>query len=200
MLRGRDGSSRAGDGAGAAAPAVGRIVPAPLEQGSDGTAAADVPLVDLTAAPVTAPTDGEPGEGPVVEAARKLRALIMAGERYRIALASSTGLGTTESQAIGYLFVHGSRGQTELARDLGLTSSAATALVDRLERRGVATRTRDANDRRRLTVSLTERGEALAVRSQEPLLDTLGLVPESDLAVLTTWLGVMADHLQARSS
>ena len=50
MLRGRDGSSRAGDGAGAAAPAVGRIVPAPLEQGSDGTAAADVPLVDLKAA------------------------------------------------------------------------------------------------------------------------------------------------------
>ena len=137
---------------------------------------------------------------PVADAARKLRALIMAGERYRVALASSIGLGTTESQAIGYLFVHGSRGQSDLARDLGLTSSAATALVDRLERRGVAVRTRHANDRRRLQVWLTERGEALAVRSQEPLLDTLGLVPESELAVLATWLGVMADHLQARSA
>jgi len=163
-------------------------VPAALEQGADGTAAA------------AAPTGVEHGEEAVAEAARKLRALIMAGERYRTALASSTGLGTTESQAIGYLFVHGSRGQTDLARDLGLTSSAATALVDRLERRGVAARTRHANDRRRLSVSLTEDGVALAVRSQEPLLDTLGLVPESDLAVLATWLGVMADHLQARSS
>ena len=175
-------------------------MPASLEQGSDGTAADGFLLVGLPGARDTAPPDGEHGEEPVAEAARKLRALIMAGERYRTALASSTGLGTSESQAVGYLFVHGSRGQTELARDLGLTSSAATALVDRLERRGVAVRTRHANDRRRLTVSLTERGEGLAVRSQEPLLDALGLVPESDLAVLATWLGVMADHLQARSS
>ncbi|WP_197680672.1 MarR family winged helix-turn-helix transcriptional regulator [Microlunatus sagamiharensis] len=162
-------------------------MPASLEHGSDVTDAAGVFPVDGTAETVA-------------EAARKLRALIMAGERYRTALASSTGLGTTESQAIGYLFVHGSRGQSDLARDLGLTSSAATALVDRLERRGVAARTRHANDRRRLLVSLTEYGEALAVRSQEPLLDTLNLVPASDLEIVATWLGVMADHLQARSS
>ena len=60
-----------------------------------------------------------------VEAAHNLRALIMAGERYRRSAASSVGLGATESLAISYLAVHGARGQSELALDLRLTSSAA---------------------------------------------------------------------------
>ena len=68
------------------------------------------------------------GEDTMAEAVRNLRALIMAGERYRQSVAGSGGLGTTESQAISYLAVHGARGQSELAGDLSLTSSAATAL------------------------------------------------------------------------
>ena len=64
------------------------------------------------------------------QAVRSLRMLILAGERYRQVLAEAIGLGTTESQALSYLEVHGESGQSELARDLGLTSSALTALVD----------------------------------------------------------------------
>jgi DNA-binding MarR family transcriptional regulator len=135
----------------------------------------------------------------MAEAVTNLRALIMAGESYRLAVAGSGGLGTTESQAISYLAVHGPRGQSELARGLSLTSSAATALVDRLERHGAAERTPHPSDRRRTLIRLTTRGEELAVAGQQPLLASLGLVESADLPLVSSWLKVIAGDLHART-
>jgi DNA-binding MarR family transcriptional regulator len=133
------------------------------------------------------------------EALLNLRALIMAGERYRVVAAGSNGLGVTESQAISYLAVHGARGQSALARDLSLTSSAATSLVDRLEGHGVAERTRHPSDRRRMLIRLTSRGEELATAGQQTLLESLHLVAPSDLPLVSRWLGVIAQDLHART-
>ena len=101
------------------------------------------------------------------DAVRNLRRLILAAEHYRQAVSDAIGLGTTESQAVSVLALHGERGQSELARDLQLTSSASTALVDRLERQGVAERTRHPHDRRRTIVRLTDRGRQIAAESQQ---------------------------------
>jgi DNA-binding MarR family transcriptional regulator len=133
----------------------------------------------------------------MAEAVHNLRALIMAGERYRLVVADSVGLGATDSLAISYLAVDGALGQSELARGLGLTSSAATALVDRLERHGVAKRARHPSDRRRSLIGLTARGESLAAAGQQPLLASLALVDPSDLTTVSRWLGVIADALHA---
>jgi DNA-binding MarR family transcriptional regulator len=142
--------------------------------------------------------DGE--DASLVEAARQLQTLIMAGERYRVALAEATGLGTTEVQAIGYLLLHGTRGPTELARDLAMTTSATTALVDRLERHGVAERVRHPDDRRRLLVRLTTAGLDTAARCEQPLLVTVSLVGSGDLGPLTSWLETLANQLLQASS
>ena len=123
---------------------------------------------------------------------RSLRALIMAGERYRLTVAGLLGLGTTETQALSYLAVHGARGQSELARDLSLTSSAATALVDRLERHGAAERARHPTDRRRTTIRLTAHGEQLVADGQGPLLASLEQVDPAALPHLADWLDVIA--------
>jgi DNA-binding MarR family transcriptional regulator len=136
----------------------------------------------------------------LVEATRQLQALILAGERYRVALAETTGLGTTESQAIGYLLLHGSRGQTDLAHDLAMTTSATTALVDRLERRGLAERVRHPKDRRRVLVRLTGTGLDIAARCDQPLLATVRLIGSSDLASLTSRLQTLANQLLQASS
>jgi DNA-binding MarR family transcriptional regulator len=151
--------------------------------------------------PATSRGDGASvlDDAAMAEAVTNLRALIMAGESYRLAVAGSGGLGTTESQAISYLAVHGPRGQSELARDLGLTSSAATALVDRLERHGAAERTPHPTDRRRTLIRLTARGEELAVAGQQPLLASLGLVESADLPIVSSWLKVIAGDLHART-
>ena len=79
------------------------------------------------------------GEAELIdEAVRSLRAVILAGESYRAGdRPAHWAAGTTETQAISYLAVHGSRGQNELMADLRITSGAATALVDRLESKGL---------------------------------------------------------------
>lgn len=126
---------------------------------------------------------------------RQLRRLILAAEHYRQAVSDSIGLGTTESQAISVLALQGERGQSDLARDLQLTSSASTALVDRLERQGVAERTRHPSDRRRIVVRLTERGHQIAVESQRCLAHALELLPEDQTSSFSAGLGIVADDL-----
>lgn len=131
------------------------------------------------------------------DAVRKLRRLILAAEHYRQSVSVSIGLGTTESQAVSSLAVHGERGQSDLARDLQLTSSASTALVDRLERQGVAERIRHPRDRRRTIVRLTERGRQITSESQGCLAHALQLLGPDALPSFASGLAVVADDLDA---
>jgi DNA-binding MarR family transcriptional regulator len=87
-----------------------------------------------------------------------LRELILAGERYRIAVANHLGLTVNESRAISHVLARGPLGQTDLATALGLTTSSTTTLVDRLERREMVARVPDPHDRRRSTVEIPESG------------------------------------------
>ena len=134
------------------------------------------------------------------EAVRSLRALILAGERYRQVLSEHVGLGITETQAISYLTVHGDRGQNELAADLGLSSGASTALVDRLERQGIAERYPHASDRRRTLVRLTDQGRQVVHESRRWLAASLQALPPSDLAQVAETLRTIAERLSEQSA
>ena len=134
------------------------------------------------------------------EAIRALRALILAGERYRQVLSDYVGLGVTDTQAVSYLTVHGDRGQNELASDLGLSSSASTALVDRLEREGIAERYPHPNDRRRTLVRLTSRGDAVVEVSRQWLLAGFHDLPTAQHEAVAATLRSIADRLSQRSS
>ncbi|HEY1998675.1 MarR family transcriptional regulator [Paraburkholderia sp.] len=52
----------------------------------------------------------------------------------------------------------------ELAREYGIDASAATRLVDRLEKRGLLTRVRCSKDRRVVRLAVTPEGRAIAER------------------------------------
>jgi len=134
------------------------------------------------------------------DAVRSLRAVILAGENYRQVVAQSTGLGTTETQAISYLAVHGSRGQNELMADLGITSGAATALVDRLEKQGVAERYAHPHDRRRALVRLTDEGRAIVTMSRNWLAESFRSFPPDQLPLVTETLRRVAEDLRAASA
>lgn len=129
------------------------------------------------------------------QAVRNLRRLIVAAEHYRLSVCAAIGLGTTESQAVSSLALNGELGQSDLARDLQLTSSASTALVDRLERQGVAERTRHPRDRRRMIVRLTDRGRQIAVQSQGVLAHGLQRIPPELLASFSEGLAAVAADL-----
>jgi DNA-binding MarR family transcriptional regulator len=133
-------------------------------------------------------------------AVRSLRALILAGERYRQAISDYVGLGVTETQAVSYLTVHGDRGQNELAADLGLSSGASTALVDRLERQGIAERYPHPSDRRRTLVRLTARGYEVVTESREWLLAAFKGISPSDLDSVAQALRSIAERLSEKSA
>jgi DNA-binding MarR family transcriptional regulator len=57
----------------------------------------------------------------------------------------------------------------ELATAVGLSPGAVTTVLDRLERRGFVTRTRDPNDRRRVTLKMTPEANRLAWEAYGPL-------------------------------
>jgi len=141
------------------------------------------------------------GAGPpgLDDAVRGLRAVILAGENYRQVIAQVTGLGVTETQALSYLAVHGDRGQNALGCDLGLTSSASTALVDRLERQGVAERYPHPSDRRRVLVRLTDQGEAVIARSRSWLAGSFQSFSAEELPQLAAALQRIAADLRRSS-
>ena len=153
---------------------------------------------DVTELPTELAAEGRstPPDAAMTDAVSALRSLVLAVERYRASVSSSAGVGTTESQALSFLGTHGDQGQSELARELNLTSSAATALVDRLERRGVAERVRHPSDRRRTIIRLTDRGSVLAERVHQPLFASLDGVGADDLPAVSRWMSVIADGLR----
>lgn len=57
-----------------------------------------------------------------------------------------------------------------LGRQLGLNSASTTALVDRLEKEGLVARERDARDRRRVKLQVTESAERLGWTFFGPLI------------------------------
>jgi DNA-binding MarR family transcriptional regulator len=134
------------------------------------------------------------------EAVRSLRALILAGERYRQVISDHVGLGITETQAVSYLTVYGDRGQNELAADLGLSSGASTALVDRLERQGIAERYPHPSDRRRTLVRLTARGDDIIRVSREWLLTSFRDVEPDQLSAVAETLRSIAAGLGEKSA
>lgn len=135
--------------------------------------------------------------GALDDAVRALRAIILAGEHYRQVVAEVTKMGVSETQALSYLAVHGERGQNDLAADLGITSGAATALVDRLERRGVAERLGHPSDRRRVVVRLTEEGRSILAASRVVLAASLRSLPDDELPNLAKALARIAADLRA---
>ncbi|MFZ1989940.1 MAG: MarR family winged helix-turn-helix transcriptional regulator, partial [Alphaproteobacteria bacterium] len=54
--------------------------------------------------------------------------------------------------------------QNQLAKGLGMDKSAVVAIIDDLEARGLASRVRGTQDRRRHALTLTPEGEALTQR------------------------------------
>jgi len=73
---------------------------------------------------------------------------------FQDAVARSAGLNGTDLQALGLLLSEGPATPGELAARTGLTAGGAiTTMLDRLERGGFVTRSRDAADRRRVLVS-----------------------------------------------
>lgn len=95
-----------------------------------------------------------------------LRRILRATELYERDLAQSVGLTPAKLRVLQLLAARGgdSATPTELAGQMGVSQATVTALVDQLEKRGLAVRHRSSEDRRQMRVTVTEAGtEALRV-------------------------------------
>ena len=101
-----------------------------------------------------------------------LRRIIRATDLYSRKLGKRTGLTTPQLvviQAIGTL-----RDPTvsDVAKAVSLSLATVTTILTRLEANGLVHRERSAVDRRRVIVTLTEKGEELGASAPKPLQDS----------------------------
>ena len=71
---------------------------------------------------------------------------------FHAAVAERLGLGATDHKALGLIEQQGPLTAGELANITGLTTSAITSVIDRLERAGYVARTKDPHDRRKVVL------------------------------------------------
>jgi MarR family transcriptional regulator, organic hydroperoxide resistance regulator len=100
-------------------------------------------------------------------------------------------------KALYLLVAAGEMRMSVLATSLGVTSSTATGLVDRLVELGLAARHADAHDRRQVVIGATERARAVLEHFRElnaaQMRHLLSFVDPDDLPVIEHAIRLMAD-------
>ena len=86
-----------------------------------------------------------------------------ATQAYDEAVGVRLGLNMAERHCLGLLY-GGPQSAGAIATATGLTPAAVTALIDRLEARGLLTRTRSLEDRRKVVIEATEATRELSAR------------------------------------
>jgi DNA-binding MarR family transcriptional regulator len=91
-------------------------------------------------------------------------------QSYDDAVGRALGLGPADLRCLDWL-VDGPRTAGVLATATGLRPAATTALIDRLEARGLVERVRDEADRRKVLVRMTDEGMRSTYAMYAPLVD-----------------------------
>lgn len=90
---------------------------------------------------------------------------------------------------------------SNLAKEVSLGISTANGIVDRLEAKGLLTRTRGTTDRRRVMLSLTQGGRELAKAApallQDKLADSLRQLPDLEQAAIAFSLERVVELMEA---
>lgn len=108
----------------------------------------------------------------------RVRALARALGTFTTTTARILGLAPSDVLALEHLFADGPLGPADIASRLGMTTPAATALVDRLERAGHVERRPHPTDRRRLEVVPTAQAEAAAYAAIAEMIEGMAEVGE----------------------
>ena len=74
---------------------------------------------------------------------------------------------------LGFLVQQSRLSMSEIAQRMRHTTAAATGLVDRLEKLGLAKRAHDVRDRRKILVQATRKGAALVAGVREDMIGNL---------------------------
>lgn len=158
--------------------------------------------------PSKPPTKKAPKKRPATTAPRSSRAqLVCAVETQWCELSSAMalfqsrsaakrGLTLSDLQAVDILARETTVCATELAEECGLTRGAITGMLDRLERAGVARRTKDASDARRLVISAVADPSGCDCRVPHAFREVVESFDEDDLQSIRQFLDESARALR----
>jgi DNA-binding MarR family transcriptional regulator len=111
--------------------------------------------------------------------------------------ARESGLSMAQLGALFQIRRRGGCGVTELADELGVTSSAASQLLERLVHQGLILRSEDPGDRRVKQVVLTDKGLQVlqeSIRARQSWLNDLAdTLSDSEKQVIITGLNILID-------
>jgi DNA-binding MarR family transcriptional regulator len=124
-----------------------------------------------------------------------------ATQAYDEAVGARLGLIAAERHCLGLLY-GGPQSAGAVATATGLTPAAVTALIDRLEARGLVTRTRSLEDRRKVVIEATERTRALSQRYYGPIAEegekVIAGFADAELAVVLRFIEAALDLQNAQ--
>lgn len=129
-----------------------------------------------------------------------LRRIIRAVELYSKKLSSQFSI--TGPQLVCLLAIGGHEKVTAsaIAKEIYLSPSTVVGVLDRLEEKGLIERARDRTDRRRVYISLTEKGRTLAQTAPSPLqdrlTDSLSNLEDSDKSTIAKSLEKVVDLME----
>jgi DNA-binding MarR family transcriptional regulator len=90
-----------------------------------------------------------------------IRRLVQAEEGYNKCLEKKYGIGTSQFLCILAIYESGPMPPSQIAKYILVNSSSLTRVIDCLERKNLVERSRVSDDRRVVTISLTEGGKTL---------------------------------------
>lgn len=127
-----------------------------------------------------------------------LREVIVAAQALRNSFANSLGVSTTDTFAMGHLASADPRTARDLAEHLGVAQSSVTAVIDRLERAGLAERRAHPTDRRALIVTLTPAGREAIAEIRRWTVEAMSVIDRERLPGVTKDLRAIAQSLAGR--
>jgi DNA-binding MarR family transcriptional regulator len=114
-----------------------------------------------------------------------------------IRFARESGLSMSQMGTLFHLHGRGSCGVTDLGDHLGVTSAAASQMLERLSQQGLILRTEDPSDRRVKQIILTDKGHQVLQESirarQSWLYDLAGTLSDAEKEASITALSVLIE-------
>jgi DNA-binding MarR family transcriptional regulator len=133
-------------------------------------------------------------------AAAAMRALTLAIEHWRGAVAEHLGVDMSATMAMSHLSASGALTPRQLAAKTSLTPSTMTALLDRLEGAGYARRSAHPTDRRKTVVQITEHGHLALTRLRQRIHAALGVFDDQRLPEVAAIMTHLATALNAQAA
>lgn len=126
-----------------------------------------------------------------------MEAAMRGSMRHFLRYARESGLSMSHLGAIFHVHRAGSCGVTEIGEHLGVTSAAASQLLDRLVEQGLVIRAEDPEDRRVKRIGLTDKGQQVLEKGirarQNWIRDLAVMLSDDERSLVTSALEILID-------